>query len=120
MNLKIIDGGGDKIALCHSPGVVISDGQSALDFFATIEYHHRCVRIALNKSAICEDFFDLRTGVAGEVAQKFVNYGIRLAVYGDFSGYKSRALADYIYECNKNGPLYFVASEDDAIAKLRP
>ncbi|MCL2234952.1 MAG: DUF4180 domain-containing protein [Defluviitaleaceae bacterium] len=119
MDLRVVDGGKEKIALCNSEEVVIFDGQSALDFFATIEYQHNCIWIAINKSAVCEGFFDLTTGIAGEVAQKFVNYGIRFAIYGDFSGYTSKALNDYIYECNKNGPLYFVADEDDAMAKLR-
>lgn len=31
-------------------------------------------KIALNKSAILEDFFILSTGLAGEILQNFVNY----------------------------------------------
>jgi len=39
----------------------------------------------LNKSAICDDFFDLSTGLAGEILQKFVNYHVKIAIVGDFS-----------------------------------
>jgi len=118
VNIKIIEADNGKIALCHSGEAIITDGQTALDFFANIGYEHDCRHIAVNKSAICEGFFDLSTGIAGEVAQKFVNYGIRFAIIGDFSEYTSKSLSDYIYECNQNGPLYFVADEHEALAKL--
>jgi hypothetical protein len=38
-------------------------------------------------------FFDLRAGVAGECAQKFVNYRVRLAVIGDISAHTERSEA---------------------------
>ena len=118
MNIKIIEADKGKIALCNSDEIIIKDGQTTLDFFANIGYEYNCNRIAINKSAICESFFDLTTGIAGEVAQKFVNYGIRFAIFGDFSKYTSKALNDYIYECNIHGPLYFVADENEALQKL--
>ena len=65
-----------------------------------------------------ELFFVLSTGVAGEVAQKFVNYKMRFAIIGDFSGYTSKSLQDFIYESNKGKHLFFVANEDEAIARL--
>lgn len=76
------------------------DGQSALDFAVNIGYEYDCRNIVVNKAAIGEDFFRLSTGVAGEVAQKFVNYGYRLAIIGDFSVYTSKPFRDYMYECN--------------------
>lgn len=45
-------------------------------------------------------------------------YGYRLAIIGDFSGYTSKALHDYIYECNNGKHLNFVADEDEAVRKL--
>ena len=81
-------------------------------------YEHDCRDIVVNKTAVAEDFFKLSTGIAGEVAQKFVNYGYRLAIIGDFSGYTSKPLRDYIYECNNGGHLYFVSDEEEAIKKL--
>ena len=40
-----------------------------------------------------EDFFQLRTGVAGEFIQKFVTYGRRLAIVGDISLYLAESSA---------------------------
>jgi hypothetical protein len=84
----------------------------------TVFYEHECQNIAINKEAITEDFFKLSTGIAGEIAQKFVNYRHRLAIIGDFSGYTSKSLRDYMYECNRGRHLYFVDSEEAAIEKL--
>ena len=118
MTVRIIHTDKGKIALVNSDTVIISDGQSALDFVATIGYEHDCRNIAVNKAAIIEDFFRLSTGVAGEVAQKFVNYRYRVAVIGDFSIYTSQPLRDYIFECNRGRHIFFVSDENEAIRKL--
>ncbi len=114
MDIKII---GD-IAVINSQTPFITDTQSALDLIASVGYEHNIMKIAINKAAVSEDFFRLSTGLAGEVAQKFVTYGCNLAIVGDFSGYTSKPLCDYIYECNKGKHLNFVADEDEAIQKL--
>ena len=62
--------------LCAAPisdKVVITDVQSALDFLMTVKYETGCANIAVNKDAIVEDFFILRTRLAGEVLQKVIN-----------------------------------------------
>ena len=50
--------------------------------------------------------------------QKYINYGGRVAIYGDFSHYTSKPLKDFIYESNKGKDVFFVATEDEAIEKL--
>ena len=118
MNANIIDTANGKVAVVNSDALIITDGQSALEFAVNIESEYDCRSVAINKSAIAEDFFKLSTGVAGEIVQKFVNYGFRLAIIGDFSGYTSKPLRDYMYECNKGQHLYFVADESEAVKKL--
>ena len=71
--------------------------------------------IIIDKESVGETFFDLRSGVAGEILQKFTNYRIRLAVIGDFSAYTSRALRDFIYESNKARYCIFVDSVEAAL-----
>jgi hypothetical protein len=107
------------IAVIHSDTPLITDSQSALDLIASIGHEHGLAKIAIDKTAVSEDFFKLSTGLAGEVVQKFVNYRCRLAIVGDFSGYTSKPLRDYIYECNNGKCLCFVADEDEALLKLR-
>lgn len=72
----------------------------------------------INKSSICEEFFDLRTKVVGEVLQKFINYRKRIAIIGDFSKYTSKSLRDFIYESNKGKDVFFLPDEVQAIEKL--
>jgi len=52
MEKKIVEHGGVSIAVVSSREVIITDGQSALDFIMTIQYYNNCLRIALNKEAL--------------------------------------------------------------------
>lgn len=56
--------------------------------------------------------------IAGDILQKFVNYGIKLAIFGDFSKYTSKPLKDFIYECNQGQDVFFVKDEAEAIKIL--
>lgn len=118
MIVKTIRENNIDIAVVNSDSILIKDVQSALDFIATIQYETGCNRIIINKSAICEDFFNLRTRLAGEILQKFVNYNVKLAIVGDFSEYSSKSLRDFIYESNKGRHIFFLPEEKQAIAKL--
>ena len=87
--------------LIESAEKAITDVQSALDLIVSANYEAGTKNIVIDKNLINEDFFILSTGFAGEVLQKFVNYGGRIAIYGDFSVYTSKPLKDFIYESNK-------------------
>ena len=45
--------------------------------------------------------------LAGEILQKFINYGVRFAIYGDFSKYTSKPLKDFRYGSNNGKDIYF-------------
>ena len=98
--------------------MLITDVPSALDFIISVKYQTDSCHIALNKEAITEDFFRLSTCLAGEILQKFINYQIKFAVYGDFSGYTSKPLKDFIYECNQGKDIFFTATRTEAVDKL--
>lgn len=118
MHIRTIQKNDAAIALVRSNELLITDPQSALDFIATVTYETGCDRVALNKEAILEDFFKLSTCLAGEVLQKFVNYGVKFAVVGDFTQYTSKPLKDFMYESNRGRDVFFVSTEADAIEKL--
>lgn len=118
MNIRKIEQNGVEIAFVTSNEELITDVQSALDFMATVSYEVGCNRIILNKSAICEDFFDLKTRLAGEILQKFINYQTKIAIIGDFSSYSSKSLKDFIYESNNGRDIFFLSNEDQASEKL--
>ena len=72
------------------------------------------------KESLDERFFDLKTGVAGEMLQKFSNYSFRLAIVGDFSCYASKSLRDFMYECNNGSLVFFVGGIQAAVDRLIP
>lgn len=117
MNFEIITQNQTVAVLCGE-SVMITDADSALDVLMTAKYDYHADRIAVSKNLICEDFFELRTGIAGELLQKFINYHGKLAVYGDFSGYTSKALHDFLYESNHGRDIFFVNTKQEAIRKL--
>lgn len=115
MNIRVIEKNNVVCAVVDSEDVVITDAQSALDLLMSAKYDVGTKNIVIDKKLITEDFFILSRGLAGEILQKFVNYGGRIAIYGDYSHYTSKPLKDFIYESNKGKDVFFVASEDEAI-----
>lgn len=118
MRTERVMSNGTEVAVVYSEEVVITDVNSALDFMATVQYDTGCKRIVLNKAAVTEDFFVLSTKIAGEILQKFVNYDVQFAIYGDYSGYTSKPLKDFIYESNHGKDFFFVADQEQAINHL--
>lgn len=118
MQISVIKKNSIEIAVISSDDILIMDVQSALDFFATVDYQTGCNRMIIDKSLICEEFFDLSTKIAGEVLQKFINYQKKIAIIGDFTKYSSNSLKDFIYECNKGKDIFFLPNKANAIEKL--
>ncbi len=105
-------------AVVESRDTVITDAQSALDLLMSAKYDVGTKNIVIDKQRITEDFFILSRGLAGEILQKYVNYGGRIAIYGDYSHYTSKPLKDFIYESNQGKDVFFVATENEAVERL--
>ncbi len=118
MNFKKTEKNNIICAVVESDTVVITDAQSALDVLMSAKYDLGTKNIVIDKKLIIEDFFILSRGLAGEILQKYVNYGGRIAIYGDYSHYTSKPLHDFIYECNNGKDVFFAATEDEAIEML--
>lgn len=118
MNIEKMEKNGTVCAVVRSDEIVITDSQSVLDLLMTAKYDVGTKNIVIDKKLVKEDFFILSSGLAGEVLQKYINYGGRIAIYGDYSHYTSKPLRDFIYESNKGHDVFFVATEDEAIECL--
>lgn len=97
--------------------VPIDTADTILDIMAEVGYH-KCSRMIMYDRNLSRDFFDLKTGVAGEILQKFSNYRMKLAIVGDYSGFTSKSLKDFIRESNRQKTILFVNSFDEAMALL--
>lgn len=118
MMFKIIEKNGVKCAAVCGSDKVIKDAQSALDLLMSAKYEADTKYIIIDKRLIADDFFVLSTGLAGEILQKYINYGGRIAIYGDYSHYTSKPLKDFIYESNKGKDVFFVSDEEQAAEML--
>lgn len=66
--------------------------------------------LVLDETQLGPDFFDLRTGLAGEVFQKFTNYRARLAiVVADASAYGS-CFSELVHEHRAHKQVRFFTS----------
>lgn len=114
--MEFIEQNGCLVALAEGSERV-GDAQAALDLIANASYAG-CVGVIVGRERFREAFFDLRTGLAGEILQKFSNYRMRLAIVGDFGGHPSRALRDFIRECNRGRQVFFAPDQAAALAAL--
>ena len=117
MNIKIHDFDNIKIAELISDKVEIQEVQDAVDLLGNSGYLG-AEKIIVRKEQLCPDFFDLKTGIAGDILQKFSNYNKQLAIVGDFTEYTSKSLRHFIRESNKTGRILFVSVFEEAKIKL--
>lgn len=118
MKIQTMETANGVIAVISGAERLVWDTDSAMDFVMNIKYETGAEKIVLEKTAFAGDFFVLSTGLAGEILQKLTNYHIKIAIWGDDSGYTSKPLHDFIYESNKGADVFFIAAEADAIARL--
>ena len=101
------------IAEVKSDEIIIARVEDALDLMADPDLENSS-KIIIRKENIAPDFFDLRTGIAGEILQKLINYRIQLAVVGDFENIESKSFKAFMIEENRGHNLFFVSDVDAA------
>jgi hypothetical protein len=86
----------------------------------SLAIEHRAAMVILPVSEVDGAFFQLKTGVAGDLIQKFVNYRLRLAIIGDLAAYaeQSAALRAFISESNRGRTLWFSPTLAELHARL--
>ena len=96
---------------------IISTTGDLLDILADAGYNGS-TGLIIHSATLTGSFFDLKTGIAGEILQKFSNYRMRLAIIGDFANVRSKALRDFIRESNTRGTINFVGTAEEAMTRL--
>lgn len=81
-------------------------------------FEHGHTSILIDRDALPDAFFDLRTGIAGELAQRLTLYGVRMAcVVPDLTSQPER-FREYARESNAGRQIRFVESRAEAKAWL--
>lgn len=114
--MTVLELAGHRVFLAE--GRTLGSERDATDLIGDA-WANKARTVALAAQDLGDDFFRLRTRIAGEVLQKFVNYQLRVAIVGDISRYleQSEALRAFVEESNRGGSIWFV--EDAAELGVR-
>lgn len=98
------------VLVCDPEGPAVDGGNGALDLIGDAWGHSADV-VALPVDRLDDSFFDLSSGLAGEVLQKFVNYRMPLAIIGSITSHldASSALRAFVAESNRGQQVWFLA-----------
>lgn len=119
MTTNVYDLHGVKVFALSPDGKKIRTGVDANEVIAEAYAHDPgCVVIPVER--LDDAFFELRSGVAGEVISKFVAFRMRVAIVGDIARQiaESSSLRAFVYESNRGNQLWFLASMDELGSRL--
>ncbi|HZQ17935.1 MAG TPA: DUF4180 domain-containing protein [Terriglobales bacterium] len=105
---------------CSSDGPLLRSDRDANDLISAAREHQAGLLI-IPLERLSEDFFQLKAGIAGTIIQKFVTYGVRVAIIGDISKQvqSSSSLRDFVYEANRGKHAWFVENRSELEERLR-
>ena len=117
---RILELGGVPVLVCAGEGPPLAGEREAGDLIGEA-LGGRARVVAIPVERLPPAFLDLKTRLAGEVLQKFVNYGLRVAIVGDLGGGARTPgpLADFVRESNRGTAVWFVADPAELEARLR-
>lgn len=99
------------INIC-SPGQFIRKEQDILDLIAVCGENDSNL-VVLQADNFAPEFYDLKSGLAGTIFQKFSNYLITAAIVGDFTNVSQR-FRELIGECNRGKQIRFFENTEQA------
>lgn len=119
MRASFLDLNGVKVFEVPAQGPQLRSGRDAVDLVSAAS-EQRAALILIPVQRFGDDFFDLRSQTAGEIAQKFSMYGARAAIVGDIRQRiaKSKSLAAFVSEANRGDCLWFVESLEELKQRL--
>ena len=119
MQASSLELSGVRVLAVPAEGPKLRTDRDAVDIMSAAS-DQRAGLILIPVKRFGDDFFDLRTQIAGEIAQKFSTYGKRVAILGDICQRvaQSKSLAAFVSEANRGDRLWFVASLEELKQRL--
>ncbi len=115
MQLRKVERGGVRFVECVEPIAQVSE---VLELVAGC-IEHDATGVLIESRMLPPEFFDLRSGFAGEFLQKLVNYGLRLAaVFPNEAAYGER-FREFLVEAKRGRSFRSFSERADAEAWLR-
>lgn len=113
LNYKLVESGDIKYVELFSCTEPISSEQDALDLVGLCGEHGTNL-IMLHSEAVSDDFFKLRTGLAGKILQKFVNYYIKAAAVVPDEKINTGKFKDMAIEANRGKDFRIFTEREEA------
>jgi hypothetical protein len=117
----LLEFGNERVLCVPDDGTRIDSDRNAANLVGEA-FGAGATLVAVPAGRLGPDFFQLRTGLAGIVAQKFGTYRLKFAVIGDITAYlaASNALRDWVRESNRGHEIWFVPDLAALAARLDP
>lgn len=109
-----------QVLVCAPNGQKLKSERDALDLIGEA-MQDSAELILLPVERLDDDFFQLKTRLAGQIIQKCVTYKRRLVILGDISQHiaQSRALRDFVYESNRGNHVWFITDLQELSERLK-
>ena len=119
MTGSFLDLHGVRVYLVVAAGPPLRTPQDAVDLMSAAS-EQRAEWIAIPADRLGDDFFDLRTRIAGDILQKFVMYGRRVVILGDIAQRveASDSLAAFVAEANRGHAFWFLPTLSELESRL--
>ena len=119
LSTKFYELHGMRVLECVPDGAKLQTYGDAVDLIGKT-FENRATLIVIPVECLDDEFFQLKTRIAGELIQKFVQYRRRLVIVGDISGFlaQSSALRAFVNESNRGKEVWFLASLEDLNDRL--
>jgi hypothetical protein len=117
-NCKMMNG--LRVFVCAADGKKLRTDHDAVELIGDVVGQNVAL-VVIPIARFDEEFFHLKTRVAGEILQKFVQYRIRVAIVGDISRHtdESSALRDFVRESNRGEQIWFAPNIEEIEKRLR-
>lgn len=104
---------------CAAEGPPLRSDRDAVDLMSQAR-EHGARFIVIPAERLSDDFFRLKTRLAGEIIQRFVMYRVRVAIVGGIAQHlaESDSLRDFVREANRGNQCWFVADLDGLSKRL--
>ena len=111
---------GAQVLVCAPDGEKLKSEREAVDLIGeALQEGAEWILVPVER--LEDEFFQLKTGLAGQIIQKFVTYRRRLVILGDISEHvaQSRALRDFVYETNHGTQVWFLRDLQELNERLK-
>ena len=119
MQIIIHSSSGIKAAEVLSNKIIINSLEEATEGIDSVQRDYNCQKIIMHRENICDDFFDSKTMLAGQILKVLMDFEVQLIIIGDYSDIEDKRFMSFIKECNNTHKnILFFEDISDALDEI--